>query len=123
MLAVVSFIICVLFQYYAFIKGYNFVLWYEFPFVLIGSFTLFELCSRIEKVRAFSLVSFLSKYSFAVFLVHNLFRLPLLPVVVDLPYSEPVKAIILWILLIILSYIAVVIIYRIPKIGRYILYM
>ena len=123
LLAVVSFIICVLFQYYAFIKGYNFVLWYEFPFVLIGSFTLFELCSRIEKVRAFSLVSFLSKYSFAVFLVHNLFRLPLLPVVVDLPYSEPVKAIILWILLIILSYIAVVIIYRIPKIGRYILYM
>ncbi|MBR6373865.1 MAG: acyltransferase family protein [Victivallales bacterium] len=123
LLAVVSFIICVLFQYYAFIKGYNFVLWYEFPFVLIGSFTLFELCSRIEKVRAFSLVSFLSKYSFAVFLVHNLFRLPLLPVVVDLPYSKPVKAIILWILLIILSYIAVVIIYRIPKIGRYILYM
>ncbi len=123
LLAVESFIICVLFQYYAFIKGYNFVLWYEFPFVLIGSFTLFELCSRIEKVRAFSLVSFLSKYSFAVFLVHNLFRLPLLPVIVDLPYSEPVKAIILWILLIILSYIAVVIIYRIPKIGKYILYM
>jgi surface polysaccharide O-acyltransferase-like enzyme len=123
LLAVVSFIICVLFQYYAFIKGYDFFLWYEFPFILTGSFALFELCSRMGEVRAYPLVSFLSKYSFAVFLVHNLFRLPLLPVVVGLPYSEPVKAIILWILLIIFSYAATVIIYRIPGFGKYILYM
>ena len=40
-----------------------------------------------------------------------------------LPYTEPVKAIILWILLIIFSYVAVVIIYRIPRFGKYILYM
>ncbi|MEE0935915.1 MAG: acyltransferase [Methanobrevibacter sp.] len=123
LLAIVSFIICVLFQYYAFIKGYDFFLWYEFPFILTGSFALFELSSRMGKVRAFPLVSFLSKYSFAVFLVHNLFRLPLLPLVVQLPFTEPVKAIILWILLIIFSYIAVVIIYRIPRFGKYILYM
>lgn len=123
LLAFVSFLICVLFQYYAFIKGYDFFLWYEFPFILTGSFALFELCSRMGKVKAYPLVTFLSKYSFAVFLVHNLFRLPLLPVVVDLPYSEPVKAIILWILLIIFSYLATVIIYRIPRFGKYILYM
>lgn len=122
-LAIISFVICVIFQYYAFIKGYDFFLWYEFPFILTGSFALFELCSRMGKVRAYPIVTFLSKYSFAVFLVHNLFRLPLLPVVVQLPFSEPVKAIILWILLIIFSYIAVVIIYRIPRFGKYILYM
>lgn len=123
LLAFVSFLICVLFQYYAFIKGYDFFLWYEFPFILTGSFALFELCSRMDKVKAYPLVTFLSKYSFAVFLVHNLFRLPLLPIVVQLPFSEPVKAIILWILLIIFSYAATVIIYRIPKFGKYILYM
>lgn len=123
LITIVSFAICVLFQYYAFVRGYDFALWYEFPFILTGSFALFELCSRMGEVRAFPLVSFLSKYSFAVFLVHNLFRLPLLPLVVQLPYSEPVKAIVLWILLIILSYIAVVIIYRIPKFGKFILYM
>ncbi len=123
LISIVSFAICVVFQYYAFIKGYNFDLWYEFPFILTGSFGLFELCSRMGEVRAYPLVTFLSKYSFAVFLVHNLFRLPLLPLVVQLPYSEPVKAIILWILLIIFSYIAVVIIYRIPRFGKYILYM
>lgn len=122
-LAIVSFLICVVFQYYAFVKGYDFFLWYEFPFILTGSFALFELCSRMETVRAYPIVTFLAKYSFAVFLVHNLFRLPLLPLVVQLPYSEPVKAIILWILLIIFSYIAVVIIYRIPRFGKYILYM
>ena len=123
LIAIISFMICLLFQYYAFTKGYDFSLWYEFPFVLSGSFALFELCSRMGKVKAYPIVTFLSKYSFAVFLVHNLFRLPLLPVVVQLPYTEPVKAIILWILLIIFSYITVVIIYRIPRFGKYILYM
>jgi hypothetical protein len=75
------------------------------------------------EVKAYPIVTFLSKYSFAVFLVHNLFRLPLLPLMVQLPYSEPVKAIILWILLIFFSYLATVIIYRIPKFGKFILYM
>ena len=123
LISLISFMVCLLFQYYTFTIGYEFKLWYEFPFILIGSFALFELCSRIGKVRAYPLVIFLSKYSFAVFLVHNLFRLPLLPIIVQLPYVEPVKTIILWILLIIFSYITVVIIYRIPIIGKYILYM
>ena len=123
LLAIISFAICVAFQYYAFIKGYDFFLWYEFPFILLGSFALFELCSRKESVRFYSPIKVLSKYSFAVFLIHNLFRLPLLPIVVDIPVTEPVKAIILWILLIIFSYIATVIIYRIPRFGKYILYM
>ncbi|MBQ6218580.1 MAG: acyltransferase family protein [Romboutsia sp.] len=119
----ISFMICLLFQYYAFIKGYDFFLWYEFPFILTGSFALFELVSRMKSVRFYSQIKILSKYSFAVFLIHNLFRLPLLPLVVLLPYAEPVKALILWVLLIILSYITAAIIYRIPKFGKFILYM
>lgn len=122
-LAIISFLICVLFQYYSFVIGYDFFLWYEFPFILLGSFALFELCSRVESVSFYSGVKVLSKYSFAVFLIHNLFRLPLLPLVVILPFSEPVKAIILWILLVILSFSAAAIIYRIPRFGKYILYM
>lgn len=121
--AVVSFLICVLFQYYTFMRGYNFFLWYEFPFILTGSFALFELVSRRESVMFYSQVKVLSKYSFAVFLIHNLFRLPLLPVIVELPFTEPVKAIILWILLIVLSYATAAIIYRIPKFGKFMLYM
>ena len=122
-IAVVSFAICVLFQYYSYVRGYNFFLWYDFPFVLTGSFALFELCSRVKHVMAYSWVAVLSKYSFAVFLIHNLFRLPLLPLIVRLPFTEPVKAIILWILLIFLSYAAAAIIYRIPKFGKFVLYM
>jgi len=123
LLAIISFIICILFQYYAYTLNYDFALWYEFPFVLLGSFALFELCSRKKTVRAYPLVEFFSKYSFAVFLIHNIFRIPLLPLAVQLPFSEPIKAIILWILLIILSYVTAVIIYRIPRFGKYILYM
>ena len=122
-LTIVSFLICLGFQYYAFTKDYNFFLWYEFPFILLGSFALFELCSRMKSVRLYSGIKVFSKYSFAVFLIHNLFRLPLLPLVVMLPVTEPVKAIILWILLIIFSFSAAAIIYRIPRFGKYILYM
>ena len=122
-LAIVSFLVCVLFQYYAFVINYDFFLWYEFPFILLGSFALFELCSRVKTVRFHSWVTVISKYSFAVFLIHNLFRLPLLPLVVQLPFAEPVKAIVLWILLIVLSFTAAAIIYRIPRFGKYILYM
>lgn len=42
LIALISFMICLLFQYYAFTKGYEFALWYEFPFILSGSFVLFE---------------------------------------------------------------------------------
>ena len=122
-IAIISFAFCLFFQYYAFIRGYNFFLWYEFPFILTGSFALFELVSRMDSVRFYSQVKILSKYSFAVFLIHNLFRLPLLPFIVTLPFAEPVKAIILWIILIICSYAAADIIYRIPKFGKFLLYM
>ena len=122
-LAIVSFLICVGFQYYAYIRHYNFFLWYDFPFILIGSFALFELCSRIKKVRAFSLVSVLSKYSFAVFLIHNIFRIFILAFIMDLPYPQPVMVLLVWVLLLITSYIAAAVIYRIPKIGKYVLYM
>lgn len=119
----ISCVVSILFQYYAFIKGYKFLLWYDFPFVLFGSFSLFELISRKDNIKCYKLVRVLAKYSFAVFLIHNLFRLPLLPLIVKLPFAEPVKAVILWILLIIFSYITAFIIYRIPKVGKYILYM
>ena len=121
--SIISFLVCVIFQYYTFTISYNFFLWYEFPFILFGSWALFELCSRKDSVRFYSQVKILSKYSFAVFLIHNLFRIPLLPVVVGLPVSEPVKAIVLWVLLIIFSFTTAAIIYRIPKYGKYLLYM
>ena len=122
-IAIVSFLICLGFQYFAFQQGYDFYLWYEFPFILTGSFALFELCSRRQHIRGIKGIEFLSKYSFAVFLIHNIFRIPLLPIVCILPFTEPVKAIILWILLIIFSYAAAALIYRIPKYGKFILYM
>lgn len=121
--SIVSFLFCLLFQYYTYLKGYNFFLWYDFPFILTGSFALFELVSRKEHVMFYNQVKVLSKYSFAVFLIHNLFRLPLLPFIATLPFTEPIKAVILWILLIVLSYLSAIIIYRIPKFGKFILYM
>jgi surface polysaccharide O-acyltransferase-like enzyme len=61
LIAIVSFAVCVWFQYYAFIRGYNFFLWYEFPFILIGSFALFELVSRMDSVMAYNQIKFISK--------------------------------------------------------------
>ena len=121
--ATVSFMCGVLFQYYTFISGFPFLLWYESPFILLGSFSLFELISRLGTVRLYSGVKFLSKYAFAVFLIHNIYRIPLLSFITLIPLPTPLQTIILWILLIILSYGTAILIYRIPIIGKYILYM
>jgi len=122
-ITLVSWAICVIFQYYAFTINYDFFLWYEFPFILTGSFAFFELISRKKSVRFYSAVKVLSKYSFAVFLIHNLFRIPLLIFAVLLPFTQPVNALILWVVLTIVSYVAAIVIYRIPRFGRFMLYM
>lgn len=77
----------------------------------------------MDSIRFYSQVKILSKYYFEVFPIHNLFRLPLIPLIITLPFAEPVKVIILWILLIICCYKMADIIYRILMIGKFILYI
>lgn len=104
-------------------KGMIYTLWYDSVFLLVSSVSLFELASRIRRVRFYSAVYFLSKYSFAVYLIHILLRNSLLPHIQNLPLNNPLKVIILFVTVAISSYILAAIIAKIPYIGKYILYI
>jgi len=115
--------ILVLIQLLSYKYNFKFHLWYDSIFLLISSISLFELISRMKNIKFYEFIKFLSKYSFAVFLVHNLFRLPLLPYFIGLPFNYPLKLCLLTLTVILFSYMLSFIISKIPKIGKYILYI
>ena len=73
---IISFICCIVFQYFLISKGVFYKLGYENIFLLIGCCALFEIFSRIfANQNVFSkVVAYLSKISFPIFLIHNLIQ-------------------------------------------------
>lgn len=122
-LFIISLVIIVLIQLYSYKYQLNFKLWYDSPFILLASITLFELISRMKEINFYDIIKLLSKYSFSVFLVHNFFRLPLIPYFAKLPFNYPIKLILLTFTVMIASYILSIAISKIPKIGKYVLYI
>ena len=121
--ALLSVAVLVLIQLFAYKYNVEFKLWYDSIFILISGVSLFELTSRIDDIRFYDAILFLSRYSFAVFLVHNLFRLPLYPYFSGLVFNYPFKLILFALAVIILSYMLSFAISKIPKIGKYVLYL
>ncbi|WP_458403788.1 acyltransferase [Methanobrevibacter sp.] len=121
--SIIPLIALVLIQLLAYKYNIEFNLWYDSIFLFLSSISLFELISRINNVRYYKYIKFLSKYSFGVFLVHNLFRSPLLPYFRGLPFNYPLKLILLTLIVVIFSYALSFAISKIPKIGKYVLYL
>ena len=69
---------CVVLQGWAYNNGYQYTIWYDCPFILFCSLALMELFSRISRVPGYRIIRLLSKYSFAVYLVHDMIRLLLI---------------------------------------------
>lgn len=111
----VSFALLVLIQLLAYKYDFKFDLWYDSIFLFLSGIALFELTSRIKNVRFYEIIMFLSKYSFAVFLIHNLFRLPLIPYFTALPFNFPLKAFLLTLTVLVLSYLLAFVISKIPN--------
>lgn len=120
---IISLTIIILLQLCSYKYQFEFKLWYDSPFILISSVCLFELISRMKEVKFYDIIRFLSKYSFAVFLVHNFFRLPLLSYFAELPFNYPIKLILLTLIVMIASYGLAVAISKIPRVGKYMLYL
>lgn len=120
--AVLSFGITVIFQLWSFSEGYTYKLWYTFPALCLCTLAIFEMLSRIKNVVFYKVIHFISYYSFAAYLIHNIFRRIAVPFMRDLPLAQPIKVIVLYILVVFLSFPTVCLINRIPKIGKYILY-
>ena len=116
-------IITVAFQIFEFNHKYTYILWYDIPFIFVISTCLFELISRIKNIPSYNLINFLSKFSFAVFLIHMIFRNILSDIFIKINIPAHFKVFLLWIILILISYTVSYLIYKIPKFGKYILYI
>lgn len=120
---IITFISFIILEIYSFDKGFEIHIYYESPFILICSICIFELITRIKTIPFYNMIKSLAIYSFGIYLIHNFFRFPLIEFFKALSISNPIKAVILWFTLLILSYISAIIISKIPKVGKYILYL
>ncbi len=122
LLSVISFAAAIFLQIFAFCKGYQYILWYDCLFVFLCALGIFILFSRIKRVRAYGVVRFVSQYSFAVYLIHNMVLEIFLPYIKQSGFPLPVRVVVLSIAVFLFSIFVAVVIGRIPKIGKYILY-
>lgn len=114
--------ITVIFQLWAFYAGYTYKLWYTFPGLCLGALAVFEIFSGMKRVLCYKVVRFIANYSFAVYLIHNIFRRLFMTPVLALPTGRPTKVLLLYLLVAGCSFPVAYLINHIPKIGKYILY-
>lgn len=113
----------VFFQLWCYESGYEYNVWYDFPLLFVLGICLLEAASRLRGIPWPEAVRILSKYAFAVYLIHNLWLRGLFPRIRQLPFASPAKVAIAFVLSCMLSYLCSFGIGRIPKIGNYILYI
>lgn len=111
------------FQLWAYENNFRYNIWYDNLFIFITSVALFELASRISHIPGYKLIKWLSSYSFAVYLIHNIFRISFADYINAMNLGRTMKTVLLWLITGVVSYSVVWIISKIPKIGKYILYM
>ncbi|MEE1037022.1 MAG: acyltransferase [Oscillospiraceae bacterium] len=121
--AMVGIALSVILQLWSYKCGVQYNIWYDCVFLMVASVSIFELFSRITIVPAYSVVNWMSQYSFAVYLVHNMFRIPLKKYFLALNCAQMMKVLLLWGAVCILSFLTARLISLIPKIGKPLLYL
>lgn len=121
--SLIMFVLAVTAQALALNLNYKYDLWYDCPMVLVCSVCLFEIFTRIGHVRWYKVIRFLSDYSFAVYLIHNMCVICLTRLLINTCILTEFKFILVFVFTVFLSYGIAWGINRIPKVGCYILYM
>ncbi len=123
--AFVSFLITVGVQYFSYEQwsGYNYKVWYDFPFILIASLCIFMLFEKIKdeniKKSFSSMFTYISKISFAIFLVHIIVAEILKNYIIGFGLKLPFTVILLTLLTLMLSMVIIFILSRNKYIAKY----
>ena len=110
-------------QMWSFYRGVAYSLWYDNLLIMLTAVGVFELVSRIQHIRFYGLVKTISNYSFAVYLTHNIVRYLFVKLITDLNFKKPAQVLILWSVSFVGGLLVSFAISKIPKFGKYILYM
>lgn len=111
------------FQLFCYSMGTVYNVWYDFPLLPIAGICLLELFSRLQTLPVPQMVYHLSCYAFGVYLIHNVLVYFLHSWCATLPLIHPLQVIFLFCIVVPASYLIAFGIGRIPKIGRYLLYL
>ena len=120
---ILFFALSAIFQIWAYHNGTVYKLWYNNILLLAASVLLFELLSRMKISGESSIVTAISKYSFAVYLIHHIIIWTVLPIIWVLEFNNPLKVICLYLISFVASLMLALLISFIPKIGKYILFV
>ncbi len=124
--AVLFFCLTVGFQLFAYSHQYRYNVFYENLFLLLTSAAVFEMISRVKNVLFYEPVRKIAVVSFGIYLIHNLYISAADMYLLQNPHlhlPKPLLAGALWLAAVPASYISAVVIEKIPKIGKYILYI
>lgn len=113
-----SFVAVVGLQCVAFSKGINYAVWYDCGLLFISAVCLFEFISRSRNIWWKPYIQILSKYSFAIYLIHNLILIMFIPYIKTFMIMNPVKVVAAWAVSIGISLISAYIIGKIPRVKE-----
>ena len=111
-------------QLWAYGRGYEYNIWIDCVFITIPALAVFELLRRNSGYTGGALIRILAKYSFAVYLVHNPIRKLVQQYMIrKMSFPKPWKMLLLWVLTLLFSMVLSLLIARIPRVGKYLLYI
>lgn len=120
----IAFSLVVAVQLYGYNHGVRAAVWYDSGILLVAGLSLFLLFSRTQLAKESKAVTVLSRYSFALYLVHFPAKILLTPLIAALGIpSFSMQVVVLSALVLAVSLLLCIVIARIPKIGGTILYM
>ncbi len=122
-ISIVFYFAIVLIQIWSYKNGVVYNIWYDNVLLLIVSLCLFELISRIKTFSLYSIIKIISIYSFPIYLIHYMIRMITIKSITSTIHNKPFQTIILGFICFSLSLLVSFIISKIPKIGKYLLYM
>lgn len=121
--ALLSFIGAVYLQLWSYSNGTAYNVWYDNVLLFITSLCLFELISRMKFFVAYDFIRTISYYSFPIYLTHNIVRSVMGDKIIALTPIKPLQLLLLFIACLLCGLLLSFAICRIPKIGKYLLFL
>lgn len=120
---IIGIVLSVILQVWSFHAGSIYTIWYDNILNTLPAVCLFELMSRLKTVACYKTINFIARFSFAIYLIHyviiKIFQNPVETLAISHSFKFICLFVISWVSSIIIAYL----IYKIPKVGKYILYM
>ena len=118
-----SFIAVVCMQFWAYQKGAEYPVWYDNLFLLFASMGLFELFRRMKHIYGYRVIKVLSRYAFPIYLTHTIVRALFKNLIRATAISKPIQELLFWAICLSISFLISWLISKIPRVGKYILFM